>query len=239
MRVGAQTVRRERTVGRVAWVVAAVLLAGCGGQEAPDASREAAGSAPSQTAADSTLVPPIAGGVAPLEPVRAATAELPDRFGFGRSADSAEIARLDVDVLPDGTGLPPGSGSVTGGAEVYRARCASCHGPTGVEGPFAQLVSPPGERGFPSSRGPSPTATVGNYWPHATSVFEYVARAMPMQNPGTLSADEVYAVVAWILHRNGLVEEDAVLDAESLPRVEMPGRGHFVVDDRTGGSEIR
>ncbi|NIP58383.1 MAG: c-type cytochrome [Gemmatimonadetes bacterium] len=181
----------------------------------------------------------MARGAEPLEAPSAATGALPARFGFGRPADSAEILRLEIDVLPDGSGLPPGRGTVARGARIYRGSCASCHGATGREGPFDPLVSPPGEREFPTSLRPAGPLTVGNYWPRATSLFEYVARAMPMHAPGTLDADEVYAVVAWILHRNGVIEEDDVIDRETLPRVPMPGRSRFVVDDRTGGATIR
>lgn len=230
-------------VARARGVLAgAVLLlsAGCGSGGDPAPSPGAMDArAPSPPAADSMPRPPIAPGAEPLKAPTAATGPLPARFGFGRPASPAEIARLEIDVLPDGTGLPPGSGTVDRGADVYRSTCASCHGATGREGPFDRLVSPSGERAFPSGRRRTGPLTVGNYWPHATSLFEYVARAMPMQAPGTLDADEVYAVVAWILHRNGLIDEDAVIDRESLPRVPMPGRGRFVVDDRTGGATIR
>lgn len=220
-------------------VVGLLALAGCGGEEGPAAERAAGPDGSGSPGTDQASLPPIAGGTAPLEPATAASGQLPDRFGFGQPADSAEIARLDIDVLPDGTGLPPGSGSVSEGAEVYRTQCASCHGPTGRSGAFGALVSPPGERDFLAGRDPSVPTTIGNYWPHATTIFEYVARAMPMQDPGTLSDDEVYAVVAWLLHENGLVEEDAVMGPESLPAVEMPGQGRFIMDDRSGGSEIR
>jgi cytochrome c len=117
---------------------------------------------------------------------------------------------------------------------VYAAKCAACHGPTGTEGPNDQLVGGSWEPGaFPSGR------TVGSYWPWATTIFDYVTRAMPQDRPGTLTADETYAAIAWILHRNGIVEEDDVLDASTLPAVEMPARDRFVPDDRTDGAAIR
>lgn len=211
--------------------VVALLLAGCVGEAAPAARGPGS--------ADTVPAPPIAGGIAPLEPVRAYTGEAPGRLGFGRPVGPSEIARAEIDVLPDGTGLPPGRGTVDEGARVYRARCAACHGATGTDGPFARLVSPPGERAFPSSRRRTGPTTIGNYWPHATALFEYVSRAMPMQEPGSLEAGEVYAVVAWLLHRNGIVAGDAVMDRETIPAVKMPGAGRFVVDDRTGGPEVR
>lgn len=239
--------RRRRPISGTAPVAAArcalagVLLltsTGCGSEAGPAVSRRAP-AVPLASAGDTVPHPPIARGEGPLEAPSAATEPLPHRFGFGRAADSAEILRLEIDVLPDGTGLPPGRGTVARGARVYRGSCATCHGATGREGPFDPLVSPPGEREFPTSLHRTGTLTVGNYWPHATSLFEYVARAMPMHAPGTLEADDVYAVVAWILHRNGLIEEDDVMDRETLPRVSMPGRGRFVVDDRSGGATIR
>jgi len=230
-------------------VVVALVAAGCGeaGEEGSRGEGPQGGpSAPGPgemgvvNGLDETIPPPPIGPApAPLRTLRAGTGPLPERYGFGRGADSATIERLDIDVLPDGTGLPPGRGAVAEGARVYRNRCAACHGVTGTEGPFARLVSPPGERSFPSSLERSPPTTIGNYWPSAPSLYEYVARAMPMQAPGTLSSDQVYAVVAWLLHRNGIVEEDAVLDRESLAGVEMPAQGRFIVDDRRGGSELR
>lgn len=241
-RQGSRRTPGERIRGaatRLGPALVLLLAAACGGEDAPAAGDEASAPASRSASADTAPLPPIAAGAAPLVPVTAAAGELPGRFGFGRAADPAEIARLEVDVLPDGSGLPGGRGTVAEGAEVYRTRCASCHGVDGRNGPFDPLVSPPGEREFPSSRGPSPPTTVGNYWPHATSLFEYVARAMPMQAPGTLEADEIYAVVAWLLHRNGIVGEDAVMDPGTLPEVRMPARDRFVVDDRTGGPGTR
>lgn len=159
----------------------------------------------------------------------------PARFGFGRAADEARIARQDIDVGPDGVGLPPGRGTAAEGAAVYRAHCVACHGPTGSEGPFDVLVG-----GEPWGEGDPPRPrTVGNYWPWATTLFDYVRRAMPQHAPGTLTADETYAVVAWLLARNGIIAEAAVMDAATLPAVVMPVRDRFVTDDRRGGPEVR
>lgn len=157
-----------------------------------------------------------------------------DRFGFGSAASEARVGLWDRDVRPDGAGLPPGGGTAREGAAVYAAKCAACHGPTGTEGPNDRLAGGTWEPGaFPSGR------TVGSYWPYATTVFDYVTRAMPQERPGSLTADETYAVVAWILHRNGLIGEDDRLDATTLPAVAMPARDRFVPDDRTGGPTIR
>ena len=157
-------------------------------------------------------------------------AHAPARFAFGEEATAARVAAWDVDVKPDGEGLPPGSGSVSDGEAVYTLYCVACHGATGVEGPNDRLVGGEWpEGGDPSGR------TVGSYWPYATTLYDYIRRAMPQLTPGILTPDQTYGVIAYILHLNGIVEEDAVLDAASLAAVEMPARDRFVTDDRTGG----
>lgn len=163
----------------------------------------------------------------------AAAEQPPDRFGFGRPAEAALIATWDIDVRPDGQGLPPGQGTVAEGEAVYLRRCAQCHGPTGTEIPALRLVStePWGE--FPANR------AVGNYWPYATTLYDYIVRAMPQDAPGSLTASETYAVIAYVLHLNQIVPDDAVLDASTLPAVQMPAKDRFVPDDRTGGPVIR
>ncbi|MGH7232176.1 MAG: c-type cytochrome [Nitrospiraceae bacterium] len=148
-------------------------------------------------------------------------------YGLGRAATEAEIKAWNIDVSPTGEGLPPGSGSVKQGAEVFAAKCGSCHGPTGTEGPMDRLV---GGRGTLTTQ--QPTKTVGSYWPYATTLYDYIHRAMPFTAPQSLTPDEVYAVVAWILHQNGIIGEDAVLDARSLPVIQMPNRKGFVPDPR-------
>lgn len=165
----------------------------------------------------------------------------PDAFGLGVAATEEEIRAWDIDVMPDGTGLPPGSGSVTDGANVYRERCAACHGETGTEGPNDRLVGREPREGFPFAESPEVRAmrTIGNYWPYATTIFDYVNRAMPQNAPGSLTADEVYAVTAFLLYRNEIVAEDAVMNAQTLPAVAMPARDRFVEDNRLGGPAIR
>lgn len=167
----------------------------------------------------------------------------PATFGFGRPATDQEIRTWDVDVMPDGTGLPPGSGTVAQGALIYANTCAMCHGPTGREGPFDRLVGkdPDPRQSFPFGRGErgTPPRTIGNYWPYATTIFDFVNRAMPLPEPGSLQPDEVYSLVAWLLHQNEIIPEHAVLNQTTLPQVKMPARDRFIEDNRRGGSEIR
>ncbi|WP_132053743.1 c-type cytochrome [Pseudocnuella soli] len=153
----------------------------------------------------------------------------PSRFGFGRPATAAQIAAIDIDVRPDGQGLPPGSGTVPEGRAIYAAKCASCHGATGVEGPYNRLVS----------SDTSKAKAIGNYWPYATTLFDYIRRAMPFNAPGSLSNEEVYHLTSYLLHANGLVAADIEMNAANLPKVVMPAKDLFVPDDRTGGAEIR
>lgn len=162
-----------------------------------------------------------------------ATEQAPERFGFGTPADPSRIAAWDIDARPDGVGLPPGSGTVEEGARVYQQRCAACHGQTGREGPFDRLVGQEPWEDFPATR------TIGNYWPYATTLYDYIARAMPMDAPGSLTASQTYAVIAYLLHRNQIVPADVVMNATTLPAVPMPARNRFVPDNRTGGPVIR
>ena len=150
-----------------------------------------------------------------------------DLFHLGRIATPEEIQAWDIDVAPNGEGLPAGRGTVKEGAEVYARYCAGCHGATGVEGPNPKLVG--GQGTLVSER---PLKTVGSYWPYATTLFDYIYRAMPFVAPQSLTPDQVYAVTAWILFRNGLLEKGAVLDRETLPEVRMPHRHGFVPDPR-------
>lgn len=156
--------------------------------------------------------------------VASATAE---PLGIGRPATPETIAAWDIDVRPDGQGLPPGHGNVRDGAALYAARCAGCHGARG-EGAAAEALA--GGQGSLASA--KPLRTVGSYWPYATTLFDYVRRAMPFDAPQSLSADETYAVSAYVLHLNGLLPEEAILDAASLPKVAMPNRDGFTADPR-------
>jgi cytochrome c len=142
-------------------------------------------------------------------------------FGFGSVPSEAEIKARDIAVGPDGEGLPPGRGTVVAGEQVYKAKCAACHGPTGTEGPMDKLV---GER--------LPVKTIGSFWPYATTVFDYIRRAQPFDKPGSLTDEEVYALTAWLLFRNNIISADQVIDADTLPKVRMPNRDGFVPDPR-------
>ena len=154
----------------------------------------------------------------------------PESYGFGTPAKNAEIAAVDIDAMPDGRGLPPGKGDYETGKAVYAAKCAACHGADmgGVkETGGAALI---GGRGSLDSGKPS--KTIESYWPYATTVFDYVKRAMPFHEPGSLSDDEVYAVTAYILGEANLIGKDEVMNASTLPKVQMPNRDGFVPDPR-------
>ena len=148
-------------------------------------------------------------------------------YGVGRQATAEEVAAWDVTIGPEGRELPEGSGNAKDGAQVYEVRCKECHGEGGVGGDQAALIGNPEQL-----KETPPVKTVGSYWPYATTLFDYTRRAMPFEDPGTLTADQVYAVTAYILHLNGLVGEEDVLDRESLPQVVMPNRDGFVRDPR-------
>ena len=158
---------------------------------------------------------------------------LPTRFGFGRAATAAEITRLDIDVRPDGKGLPAGQGQAAMGKQIFATKCAACHGTGGVGGPNGSLVTATD----PSRK--RPEKTIGNYWPYATTVFDYIRRAMPFSQPGSLTNDEVYHLTAYLLQANGIIDDKTVINAQTLPRVVMPAQKLFVPDDRTGGPEIK
>jgi cytochrome c len=160
-------------------------------------------------------------------------AAAPATFGIGRPATSAEIAALDIDIGPDGAGLPSGRGSAAEGATLYAARCAGCHGKSGTEGPNDVLVGRIRGDAFPFSADVKAPKTIGNYWPYATTLFDYIRRAMPPDAPGSLKDDEVYGLVAHLLAWNGIIGSDAVLDAAALAKVRMPARDRFVPDSRT------
>jgi S-disulfanyl-L-cysteine oxidoreductase SoxD len=144
-------------------------------------------------------------------------------YGIGHVATPAEISGWDIDVAPNGAGLPSGAGSVGEGKAIFAEKCAACHGERGQGGPMDRLA---GGAGTISTA--KPVRTVGSYWPYATTLFDFIRRAMPFDAPQSLSPPEVYAVSAYVLFLNGLIPEDATLDANSLPQVVMPNRGAFV-----------
>ena len=167
-------------------------------------------------------------------PAKAPSAKEPARFGIGRPATPAEITAWDIDVGPDGVGLPPGRGTPADGAPIYASRCAGCHGKTGKEGPNDVLAGRlPGDA-FPFARDPRAPKTIGSYWPYATTAFDYIRRAMPPDAPGSLKDNEVYGLVAYLLFLNELIPADASIDASSLPKVKMPAHDRFVPDTRGG-----
>lgn len=143
--------------------------------------------------------------------------------GLGQPATAAEVALVDISIPPSGEGLPPGRGDARAGARVYAAKCQSCHGEKGAGKPADALVG-----GIGTLRDANAVRTVGSYWPHATTLFDYTRRAMPTTAPQSLTDEEVYAVTAYILHLNGIIAEDHVLDAQTLPRVRMPNRDGFI-----------
>ncbi|MFM0046736.1 c-type cytochrome [Paraburkholderia sediminicola] len=148
---------------------------------------------------------------------------------IGTPLTEQDLTAWNIDVAPDGRGLPAGSGDVATGAHVFAAKCSACHGAQGEGGLGDQLVGGQG-----TLTGAKPKRTVGSYWPYATTLFDYIRRAMPYNAPESLSADEVYAVSAFLLNRNGIVPANTTLDEASLPRVVMPNRGGFVIDPRPG-----
>ena len=166
-----------------------------------------------------------------------------EKFGIGRPARVEEINRLDIDVRPDGKGLPAGSGNVSSGQLIYNAKCIACHGdgektksPLPGELLFLNAVAkkkPSDEKG---DRAPK---TIGTYWPYATTIFDYVRRAMPYNAPGSLSNQEVYHLTAYLLYRNHIIPENTVITEKSLPKVLMPAKEKYVEDDREGGTELR
>jgi cytochrome c551/c552/cytochrome c5 len=147
-----------------------------------------------------------------------ATAATP-RYGIGQPATAAEIAGWDIDVRPDGTGLPAGRGSVAAGQAIYDARCASCHGTFGESNSYLQIAG-----GVGSLRSDQPVRTTGSKLNYATTLWDYINRAMPFEAPKTLTPDEVYALTAYVLNLNDILPADAVLDQKTLPLVKMPNR---------------
>jgi S-disulfanyl-L-cysteine oxidoreductase SoxD len=178
-------------------------------------------------------------GAADLPPAAPAP-RLPEQFGLGRPATAALIAPIDIDVNPAGAGLPSGQGTYAEGAAIYARTCAPCHGATGEgQGPNPRLIGAEPKEGFPFGKDFTIPRTIGNYWPYATTVYDYVHRAMPLNAPGSLTPSETYALVAYLLAENQVVPRTAVMNAETLPKVQMPARSHFVLDDRTGGQPFR
>jgi cytochrome c len=143
---------------------------------------------------------------------------------LGRPIDEAAIAAWDISILPDGTGLPKGSGAPAQGAPIYAEKCAACHGDNGKGGEAAALVSDRQLAGISAAQ-----KTIKNFWPYSTTIFDFIRRAMPFQMPRSLSDDEVYALTAYILAENKLIGATDTMDAQTLPKVKMPNRDNFII----------
>jgi S-disulfanyl-L-cysteine oxidoreductase SoxD len=161
-----------------------------------------------------------------LASVWPAAAQLPT-YGVGRAPTAEEVRAWDLTIPPNGQGLPPGSGTARLGQPIYAARCAACHGETGEDAKYSRLVG-----GHGTLATDKPVRTIGSFWQYATTLWSYIRRAQPFDNPGSLTDDQVYAVTAYLLHLNGIIGEQEVMDAKSLPLVKMPNRDGFVPDPR-------
>lgn len=161
---------------------------------------------------------------------------LPDKPHFGKPISEADVAAWNIDIrTPDGQGLPAGRGSVADGRQVYSAKCVACHGADAKGGAvYGTMVG-----GIGSFKGSPRVLTPGSMYPYAPILFDYIRRSMPMDQPQTLTSNEVYALSAYLLNLNGLVPADAVMDAQSLPKVQMPNRDGFLVDDRPDTQAVR
>lgn len=218
-------------------VVAAVLLVGDDDGDDEETAQEPTAAEAGQEPTESELDPtePVVADATQQE-LGISTATVPEAgtpapapsppfegaFGFGQEAGEDVVSAIDIDIPPSGAGLPDGSGTPGEGEEVYAAECAACHGETGREGGLGPvLVSEPGpwQEGMPR--------TIGSYWPYATTVYDYINRAMPFDEPGTLDPDEVYAVTAYLLWQNQIIGENDDMNAETLPTVEMPNQPNF------------
>lgn len=160
----------------------------------------------------------------------------PSRFGFGRLATTTEIALWDIDVRPDGKGLPAGQGDVLKGKVIYTSKCMACHGNNDtdlskIKLPAPLLVSDTLAKSRPKA--------IGNYWPYATTLFDYIRRTMPYNQPGSLTDNEVYSITAYLLYANKIIKQNQLLNAKTLPGIVMPAKKLFIMDDRKGGPEVR
>ncbi|MCJ1901987.1 MULTISPECIES: cytochrome c [Paracoccus] len=177
---------------------------------------------------------PDSGEPTPPSPVvaddAAGTPGLEADFGIGRPATAEEIAAIDIDATPDGQGLPDGRGSYAEGKALYDERCVACHGEN-LEG-IPETGGPALIGGRDTLAGDKPLKTVESYLAHASTLYDYIHRAMPMDAPGSLTPDQVYAISAYILGRAGILDETAVLDRETLPQVRMPNAEGFTADPR-------
>jgi len=159
----------------------------------------------------------------PLVAILASGAALAQGPNLGEPVSPEDLAAWDITIMPDGSGLPPGSGSAAQGAPIFAEKCAWCHGANGEGGTSARLVG-----GEPLTNGIDTSKTIANFWPYATTLFDLTRRAMPWQQPRTLTDDEVYALTAYLLALNDIIDEDEVMNAGTLPEVRMPNRDGFI-----------
>jgi S-disulfanyl-L-cysteine oxidoreductase SoxD len=171
----------------------------------------------------SAMIPAV--GLALCLATRAVAAEGPN---LGKPVDQADIAAWDISVAPDGTGLPTGTGTSAQGASVYAEKCTQCHGPDG-KGGVQGVTASPLVGGGPITDISAAQKTIANFWPYPTTLFDYIRRAMPWQQPRSLTNDEVYALTAFILAQNKLIGENDAMNAQTLPMVKMPNRGGFIL----------
>jgi mono/diheme cytochrome c family protein len=170
------------------------------------------------------------------EQLLADTTKRPAKFGFGRTATAQEIAAWDIAIRPDGKGLPAGQGNTTIGSTIYAQKCVACHGTGGTDKQAVKLLGPVLISDTVLKSRPK---AIGNYWPYATTLFDYIRRAMPYNQPGSLTNDEVYSITAYLLSANHVIKPDKVLNAKTLPQIVMPAKKLFIMDDRRGGPEVK
>ena len=218
--------RRAAVAGPLQLTFAFALLA-CGQREGQQPAARDGAARGRPTAESSSADTPQA--MAPHEPFRT----------IGRTATTAEIRAWDIDVNGAGKGLPPGRGTYPRGAQVFAQACASCHGVNGEGLSTNPRLIGTEPSNFSFGRDPKLVKTIGNYWPHATTLYDYINRAMPFNTPGSLSPTDVYSAIAYLLAENKVIDRGQVIDARTLPRVRMPARDRFVVDDRKGGPSFR
>jgi S-disulfanyl-L-cysteine oxidoreductase SoxD len=205
-----------------------LFLWACGTPRAPESPEAGASPTPA------TIAPGASA------PAATASVALPDRFDLGRPPTPEEVAAVDIDVNASWEGLPPGRGTVEEGRALYSTQCAACHGPDakggkGLLGP--QLVATEPLEGF--EKDPKAPRVIGTWWPYASTLFDYVRRAMPQTAPGSLTDDQTYALVAFLLAENQAVPPDFVADQDSIKGVEMPTKVRFVRDDRESTNQFR
>ena len=180
------------------------------------------------------------GGSDAASTTAAGTETRPDLYGLGHAPTASQLVAIDIDANPAGVGLPAGEGTAAAGMTIFAQKCAVCHGPRGEgQGPYPPLIARTPPPGFAFATDAKAPKTIGNYWPYATTVYDYVHRAMPFNAPGSLTPAETYSVVAYLLSENGVIPATTVMNAQALPAVRMPARGSFVADDRTGGATFR